>query len=89
LRQPIRVIIDSQNRLLPSQKLFSLPGKVLLARTQADEALWPEQVRQLRVPAQPDGQLDLTALMTALAAEDINHLWVEAGAGLAGALLNA
>lgn len=89
LRQPVRVIIDSQNRLLPSQRLFALPGKVLLARTQADQALWPEQVRQLLVPAQPDGQLDLTALMKALAAEDINHLWVEAGASLAGALLNA
>ncbi|WP_311568620.1 bifunctional diaminohydroxyphosphoribosylaminopyrimidine deaminase/5-amino-6-(5-phosphoribosylamino)uracil reductase RibD [Photobacterium arenosum] len=89
VRQPVRVITDSQNRLLPSQRLFALPGKVLLARTQTDEALWPEQVRQLLVPAQPDGQLDLTALMKALAAEDINHIWVEAGASLAGALLNA
>ncbi|UTM56609.1 bifunctional diaminohydroxyphosphoribosylaminopyrimidine deaminase/5-amino-6-(5-phosphoribosylamino)uracil reductase RibD [Photobacterium sp. CCB-ST2H9] len=89
LRQPVRVIIDSQNRLQPTQRLFSLPGKVLLARGQADTLSWPENVSQLVVPVQENGQLDLTALMQALARQDINHLWVEAGAGLAGALVRA
>ncbi|GAB6261676.1 bifunctional diaminohydroxyphosphoribosylaminopyrimidine deaminase/5-amino-6-(5-phosphoribosylamino)uracil reductase RibD [Photobacterium sp. R1] len=89
LRQPVRVIIDSQNRLQPTQRLFSLPGKVLLARGRADTLSWPENVTQLVVPVQENGQLDLTALMQALARQDINHLWVEAGAGLAGALVRA
>ncbi|KDM91961.1 bifunctional diaminohydroxyphosphoribosylaminopyrimidine deaminase/5-amino-6-(5-phosphoribosylamino)uracil reductase RibD [Photobacterium galatheae] len=87
VRQPVRVIIDSQNRLQPTQRLFSLPGKVLLARAQADTLAWPEHVSQLVVPVQENGLLDLTALMQALARQDINHLWVEAGAGLAGALV--
>ncbi|WP_330960606.1 bifunctional diaminohydroxyphosphoribosylaminopyrimidine deaminase/5-amino-6-(5-phosphoribosylamino)uracil reductase RibD [Photobacterium sp. 53610] len=89
LRQPVRVIIDSHNRLQSTQRLFSLPGKVLLARGQADTLSWPENVSQLVVPVQENGQLDLTALMQALARQDINHLWVEAGAGLAGALVRA
>ncbi|MDO6704612.1 bifunctional diaminohydroxyphosphoribosylaminopyrimidine deaminase/5-amino-6-(5-phosphoribosylamino)uracil reductase RibD [Photobacterium sp. 1_MG-2023] len=89
LRQPVRVIIDSQNRLSPSQRLFSLPGRIILARAKADAQRWPSHVEQLEIPLDEQGQLDLSALMHALAQQDINHLWVEAGASLAGGLINA
>ncbi|QUJ68159.1 bifunctional diaminohydroxyphosphoribosylaminopyrimidine deaminase/5-amino-6-(5-phosphoribosylamino)uracil reductase RibD [Photobacterium sp. GJ3] len=89
LRQPVRVIIDSQNRLSPSQRLFSLPGRIILARAKADEQHWPSHVEQLEIPLDEQGQLDLSALMHALAQQDINHLWVEAGASLAGGLIHA
>jgi len=32
LRQPVRIIIDSQNRITAKHRLFSLPGKIILAR---------------------------------------------------------
>lgn len=97
LRQPIRVIIDSRNRVTPLHQLIGLPGETLLIRTQADTQTWPESVQQVLVPAtavqasiaHPVGQIDLSALMDTLAGHDINHIWVEAGAGLAGALLAA
>ena len=90
LRQPSRVIIDSQNRVTPEHQLFSLPGHSYLARAEAGPEAWPDSVAQLIIPCQPDsGRLDLSLLMAELAKQEINHIWVEAGACLAGALLSA
>ncbi|ART79878.1 bifunctional diaminohydroxyphosphoribosylaminopyrimidine deaminase/5-amino-6-(5-phosphoribosylamino)uracil reductase RibD [Oceanisphaera avium] len=86
LRQPLRVIIDTRNRLTPSLKLFSLPGPILLLRSHASGD-FNEQVEECVLPLAPDGKLDLSALMQELGRRQINHLWVEAGAQLAGALL--
>ncbi|MCP4955254.1 bifunctional diaminohydroxyphosphoribosylaminopyrimidine deaminase/5-amino-6-(5-phosphoribosylamino)uracil reductase RibD [Photobacterium aquimaris] len=88
LRQPIRVIIDSQNRLTPDYQLFHLPGETILARTHIGTEVWPDSVQQWQLPTQTNShQLDLVALMSRLAQYGINHIWVEAGARLAGALL--
>lgn len=88
LRQPMRVIIDSQNRLTPEYQLFNLPGETILARTILGTEAWPDSVQQWKIPTQPNSnQLDLVALLSRLADYGINHIWVEAGASLAGALL--
>ncbi|WP_210434277.1 bifunctional diaminohydroxyphosphoribosylaminopyrimidine deaminase/5-amino-6-(5-phosphoribosylamino)uracil reductase RibD [Photobacterium piscicola] len=88
LRQPMRVIIDSQNRLTPEYQLFNLPGETILARTMLGTEAWPDSVQQWKIPTQPNSnQLDLVALLSRLADYGINHIWVEAGASLAGALL--
>lgn len=88
LRQPTRVIIDSQNRLTPDYQLFHLPGETILARTHIGTEVWPDSVQQWQLPTQTNShQLDLVALMSRLAQYGINHIWVEAGARLAGALL--
>ncbi|SMY31596.1 bifunctional diaminohydroxyphosphoribosylaminopyrimidine deaminase/5-amino-6-(5-phosphoribosylamino)uracil reductase RibD [Photobacterium andalusiense] len=88
LRQPIRVIIDSQNRLTPDYQLFHLPGETILARTHIGTEVWPDSVQQWQLPTQTNShQLDLVALMSRLVQYGINHIWVEAGARLAGALL--
>ncbi|MGF1738333.1 bifunctional diaminohydroxyphosphoribosylaminopyrimidine deaminase/5-amino-6-(5-phosphoribosylamino)uracil reductase RibD [Photobacterium satsumensis] len=87
LRQPVRVVIDSQNRVTPQHRLVSLPGKTVLARKQADTQQWPQDVEQLVI--KEGERVDLTALMAELAKNNINHIWVEAGAGLAGGLLQA
>ena len=87
LRQPVRVVIDSKNRVTLQHRLVSLPGKTILARKQADTLAWPQDVEQL---VMPEGEgIDLHALMVELAKHNINHIWVEAGAGLAGGLLQA
>ena len=88
LRQPIRVIIDSQNRLTPEYQLFNLPGETILARTMLGTEAWPDSVQQWQIPTQTNSnQLNLVALMSRLATYGINHIWVEAGASLAGVLL--
>ncbi|WNN45352.1 bifunctional diaminohydroxyphosphoribosylaminopyrimidine deaminase/5-amino-6-(5-phosphoribosylamino)uracil reductase RibD [Winslowiella toletana] len=88
LHQPLRVIIDSQNRVTPQHRLINLPGNSLLARLQPDRQAWPESVEQLKVPAL-NQRIDLVSLLMLLGKRQVNTLWVEAGASLAGALLTA
>ncbi|MGO4999372.1 bifunctional diaminohydroxyphosphoribosylaminopyrimidine deaminase/5-amino-6-(5-phosphoribosylamino)uracil reductase RibD [Oceanisphaera sp. W20_SRM_FM3] len=87
LRQPLRVIIDTRNRLTPDLKLFSLPGPILLLRGQVS-GCFNEQVEECILPLTAQGKLDLHALMIELGKRQINRLWIEAGAQLCGALFN-
>ena len=86
LRQPIRVVIDSQQRVTPQHRLMSQPGETWLMRSEIDQQTWPDSVSQIAVPLRGE-QLDLVAMMMILGQRQINSVWVEAGAGLAGALL--
>lgn len=88
LRQPVRVIIDSQNRVTPQHRLIEQPGETWLMRHQPDQQSWPADVTQIAVPLR-EQQLDLVAMMMLLGQRQINSVWVEAGATLAGALLQA
>lgn len=86
LRQPIRVVIDSQQRVTPQHRLLSQPGETWLMRSEIDQQTWPDSVSQIAVPLRGE-QLDLVAMMMLLGQRQINSVWVEAGASLAGALL--
>ncbi|WP_413731197.1 bifunctional diaminohydroxyphosphoribosylaminopyrimidine deaminase/5-amino-6-(5-phosphoribosylamino)uracil reductase RibD [Sodalis sp. RH20] len=94
LRQPLRVVIDSRNRVTPRHRLVAQAGQTVLARLRPDSQPWPQDVEQLTVPAAagaPGGtaHIDIVALLMLLARRQVNSLWVEAGASLAGALLDA
>jgi len=88
LRQPIRIILDSQNKLTLNEKLFDLPGKVWIISTVKRDmtgcSTKKALIEQIIVPANNNNQIDLQALLTTLNAREINDLWVEAGATLAG-----
>ncbi|ELN2737827.1 bifunctional diaminohydroxyphosphoribosylaminopyrimidine deaminase/5-amino-6-(5-phosphoribosylamino)uracil reductase RibD [Pluralibacter gergoviae] len=88
LRQPVRIVIDSQNRVTPAHRIVQQPGETWFARTAEDGRQWPESVRTINIPAH-NGHLDLVLLMMQLGKQQINSLWVEAGPTLAGALLQA
>lgn len=88
LRQPLRVIVDSHNRVTPQHRLITQPGETLLARVDPDTQAWPSSVSQLAVPRHGEG-LDLVLLMMQLGKMQLNSVWVEAGPRLAGALLQA
>lgn len=88
LRQPLRIVIDSQNRVTPRHKVVNQAGNTWLARIGADAQIWPESTEQWVVPAR-DNRIDLVLMMMQLAKSQINSIWVEAGAELAGALLQA
>ncbi|SFN37652.1 diaminohydroxyphosphoribosylaminopyrimidine deaminase [Izhakiella capsodis] len=88
LRQPVRVVIDSQNRITPQHRLINQPGETWLARLNEDDRRWPASVHQLSLPA-VNQRVDIVSLLMLLAKQQINTLWVEAGAMLAGALLQA
>ncbi|WP_392340499.1 bifunctional diaminohydroxyphosphoribosylaminopyrimidine deaminase/5-amino-6-(5-phosphoribosylamino)uracil reductase RibD [Moritella marina] len=80
-------------------KLFSLPGEIILVngakesidgkgeQRTADALRDNESVSRIEIKQDRHHNIDLNQLMSAVAQQDINELWVEAGATLAGALL--
>jgi diaminohydroxyphosphoribosylaminopyrimidine deaminase / 5-amino-6-(5-phosphoribosylamino)uracil reductase len=90
IRQPLRIILDSHNKLTLKEKLFSLAGKVLLVSLIPREDLAANKnqqgadIEQLIGGDDGYGRIDLKALLTQLNAYEINDLWVESGATLAG-----
>ncbi|QUM87924.1 bifunctional diaminohydroxyphosphoribosylaminopyrimidine deaminase/5-amino-6-(5-phosphoribosylamino)uracil reductase RibD [Moritella sp. 36] len=80
-------------------KLFSQPGQILLVNgvknivndatenPAVEQLLVNESVSRIEIEQDSHHNIDLKQLMTVLAQQDINDLWVEAGATLAGALL--
>jgi diaminohydroxyphosphoribosylaminopyrimidine deaminase/5-amino-6-(5-phosphoribosylamino)uracil reductase len=88
LRQPVRIILDSHNRVTPQHRIVHQPGATWLARLQPDDLTWPQGVEQLALPLH-NGGVDLVAMMMQLAKRQVNSIWVEAGARLSGALLQA
>jgi diaminohydroxyphosphoribosylaminopyrimidine deaminase/5-amino-6-(5-phosphoribosylamino)uracil reductase len=85
VRQPLKVIADSQSRLPATARVLE-SGKVLLASTGEHSAV--EQVETLLLNS-ANGRIDLSQLMKELAKREVNELMVEAGATLNGALLEA
>lgn len=89
LRQPVRVVLDSQHRILPHHRLLHQPGQTWLVRGAKGPQIWPtDQVKELILPLHHQ-RIDLVLLMMQLGKLHINTIWTEAGAGLAGALLQA
>jgi len=86
LRQPVRIIIDSKNRITPDFKLFSIPSPIILVRTQSANLSYPKHVTELLV-ASDQGYVNLGLMFEQLAQQGLQHIWVEAGATLAGVLL--
>ncbi|MEM9172258.1 MAG: bifunctional diaminohydroxyphosphoribosylaminopyrimidine deaminase/5-amino-6-(5-phosphoribosylamino)uracil reductase RibD [Pseudomonadota bacterium] len=95
-RQPLRVVLDSTLQLSPQANILGEPGSVLVVGAQpeidarslidAGADYW----RAPRVASESDyAGLDLQALLQELAVRGINEVLVEAGARLAGSLLQA
>jgi diaminohydroxyphosphoribosylaminopyrimidine deaminase/5-amino-6-(5-phosphoribosylamino)uracil reductase len=84
LRQPIRIIVDSQNRLTPELALFSIESEIIILTTKLDKSIqWPHYVTHIEVP-EKSNKVDLLAALRILANRQINTVWLEAGATLAG-----
>lgn len=89
--QPLRVIIDSKNRLNETYGLFNDGHPVLVYNGQDNDNFHSPHIMQSHIEpsSTDDGYLSLQAVMKDLAKREVNHLWVEAGAKLTGALFNA
>ncbi|WP_394221074.1 bifunctional diaminohydroxyphosphoribosylaminopyrimidine deaminase/5-amino-6-(5-phosphoribosylamino)uracil reductase RibD [Alteromonas gracilis] len=85
IRQPARVVVDNKSRLERDFTLFNDGNVTLTATSVTHPDTATQQYLQLD---EKDGKLDLHALMSALGDKQYNEVWVEAGPGLAGALLN-
>jgi diaminohydroxyphosphoribosylaminopyrimidine deaminase/5-amino-6-(5-phosphoribosylamino)uracil reductase len=93
IKQPLRVVIDARLKMPPRAKTLSRPGEVLVLTTRALEdpkaaALRAAGARVAQVTGDAE-HCDLRAVLEHLGVLEINDVWVEAGAGLNGALLKA
>jgi diaminohydroxyphosphoribosylaminopyrimidine deaminase/5-amino-6-(5-phosphoribosylamino)uracil reductase len=92
VRQPVRVIIDSKNRLTPDLALFTEPSRIILIRHTIENIhSWPHFVEQVALPfaqqSDDNQQIDLHALLKYLATQGFNDVLIESGARLTGAFI--
>ncbi len=85
IRQPHRVVVDSQCRTPKNAKLFETGGEIIIATTTHSVSKHAE----ILVCKNQEQQVDLTMLMKELAKRQINEVMLEAGAVLNGAMLDA
>ena len=91
-RQPLRVVLDSRLRTPAAAQVLTGPGASCLVIVEGTDAahIAPETPTALeRVPAWPDGRTSLPEALRRLGSRQVNEVWVEAGATLSGALLQA
>ena len=91
-RQPLRVIVDGQQRLTGREAIFQQPGNILLAhcgtlKTPLLRSATLGSLEYWRSPETDSGKVDLSALLTALGQLGVNNVLVESGAQLAGAFI--
>lgn len=87
IRQPVRVVVDSNRNLPASLQLFTDSQPTFIATLERPAET--ENVAHLLSLPEKLGKVDLSALMVRLGDMQFNEVWVEAGPGLAGALLQA
>ncbi|WP_241607891.1 bifunctional diaminohydroxyphosphoribosylaminopyrimidine deaminase/5-amino-6-(5-phosphoribosylamino)uracil reductase RibD [Rosenbergiella australiborealis] len=87
LRQPLRVVLDRHRQVSDNAALFMPGAQTWRAVVQPSEQInaWDKEL----VLPEHHGYIDLVALMMTLGQQQINTVWVEAGATLAGQLLHA
>ncbi|MBE8167452.1 MAG: riboflavin biosynthesis protein RibD, partial [Shewanella sp.] len=87
--QPLRVVLDSKCQISLSAKLFTIKTPILLVSTQPYSQTFtdskPSHVQCLLLN-DVDGRVDLAALLTHIG-NDCNSVLIEAGATLAGAVI--
>lgn len=89
--QPIRIIIDSQLRIPADAALFTETSPIIIATLESapERPELSAQAEILRLSPNAQGKVPLDALLNILGERQINHLFVEAGASLGGAILDA
>jgi len=88
--QPVRVVLDSRQRLSPDCKLVRTARDIetyVVATTPADPALVEAGVRVLQVPAVGEDRPELKTVVAALAREGLPRLFVEGGGQVAASFV--
>ncbi|WP_157315455.1 bifunctional diaminohydroxyphosphoribosylaminopyrimidine deaminase/5-amino-6-(5-phosphoribosylamino)uracil reductase RibD [Chitinibacter sp. GC72] len=92
VRQPQRVVLDSQLRTPASARILADGGKThLLTTLNVSQSASPYDAANITVATLPaqDGKLDLHAVSAYLGQQGFNEVTIEAGGKLVGALLQA
>lgn len=86
-RQPLRVILDTHLRISPCSNIFTQQGRNLIFTAKATDLKFPN-TEIITTPLE-NGRLNLPNICQTLAKMEINELFVECGATLAGAFIEA
>ncbi len=92
VRQPLRVVLDTQLRMPVTAKMLSLSGEVLVLTGKADEtaqSVLRNAGAAVEIIAMQAGRLDPEAVLEHLAQRGINDVLLECGPTLAGAFMAA
>ncbi len=86
-RQPVRVVLDSRQRMPQDAAIRQQPGETwqMVSQTANTEQ---QNTRVITLPA-PDGRLDLVSVLAYLGEQQINNVLVEAGGTLAAGFVKA
>ncbi len=90
--QPIRVVLDSNLQMPLDSQMAKFDGRILVLTCSTNEqkfTVLKQAGFEVHVLPESNGRLDLLAVMNFLATQEINNVFVEAGATLNGALLEA
>lgn len=89
IRQPVRIVIDTKNRLTPDLAFFTEESPVLLIRTSIENTQqWPHFVEEVKLPSTSiSTHADLAALIKMLVDKGFNDVLIESGMTLAGAFI--
>ena len=91
--QPVRVVVDSAARVPVEARMFSQPGRTLVAVSENASASRIAALEDAGATVQVfpgiDGRVNLSALLKHLGAEGVVSLLVEGGGGILGAMLDA
>ncbi|WP_395340997.1 bifunctional diaminohydroxyphosphoribosylaminopyrimidine deaminase/5-amino-6-(5-phosphoribosylamino)uracil reductase RibD [Ningiella sp. W23] len=89
-KQPLRVVIDGKGQLHSNLTLIEDGAATLIYNRKFNHALDFEHVTQVQImPEKDERHLNLSRILADIGKRNINRLFVEAGAKLAGALLEA
>lgn len=88
LRQPDRIVLDSQARVPASARIWAAGARRFWLTAQTP-AVIPEAITYLAIERNAGGSISLAAALAALAAQQVNQVLVECGARLAGSFLAA
>jgi diaminohydroxyphosphoribosylaminopyrimidine deaminase/5-amino-6-(5-phosphoribosylamino)uracil reductase len=89
VRQPLRVIIDSQLKIPLDSNVLNDGVPTLIATAQTDHTPFTSPMVECVSIGNQHGKVDLRRLFTLLAEKGINNLMIEAGSELNGVLLDA
>ena len=91
-RSPRRIILDAKFRTSPTAKMLQTAERVpvtIFGDTRSTPPPYPRGVEVRRMPAGPDGRLNLSVALESLAAEGVTRVLVEGGPTIAEAFLAA
>jgi diaminohydroxyphosphoribosylaminopyrimidine deaminase/5-amino-6-(5-phosphoribosylamino)uracil reductase len=87
VRQPLRVVADTQGRTPPSARILEPPGECWIVVGTGSRVGAAADIGAVHEIASSPAGIDLRALLDLLAANELNEVLVEAGPGLAGAFV--